>query len=195
MKLINIIITGPDLAAKISEYLDNKNIKVLSFMHCNGYSAKFNIWEFVGVTETQKVLMAFTATKEKAGAILRFVKKHYNKKNNGIMFALNGEEEMTQDVLYVAVVNSGKSEKVVEIIRKFALVGATTLEARGNGFTENELFGVEIGSGKEVVLSVMNKQMLAGVKKEVKQQFNDENTDVVSFVLPVSGFDKMHQDT
>ena len=193
MKNINILITGPDLAEKPTEHMDQKSIKVLSFVKCTGYSAKFNFWEFVGVAETQKVMLAFTAPKQKSGAIKRFVKKYYNKKNNGIMFVL-GDNEMCENVLYVAVVNSGKSEEVVEVIRKCAMVGATTLEARGNGFTENELFGVEIGSGKDVVLSVMKKESLSAVQKTVKDTFKEQNTDVVSFVLPVYGFDKLHQD-
>lgn len=193
MKNINILITGPDLAEKLTEHMDQKSIKVLSFVKCTGYSAKFNFWEFVGVAETQKVMLAFTAPKQKSGAIKRFVKKYYNKKNNGIMFVL-GDNEMCENVLYVAVVNSGKSEEVVEVIRKCAMVGATTLEARGNGFTENELFGVEIGSGKDVVLSVMKKESLSAVQKTVKDTFKEQNTDVVSFVLPVYGFDKLHQD-
>jgi hypothetical protein len=194
MKNINILITGPDLAQKLAEHMDQKSIKVLSFVKCTGFSAKFNFWEFVGVAETQKVMLAFTVSKQKSGAIKRFVKKYYNKKNNGIMFALNGDEEMGENVLYVAVVNSGKGEEIVEAIRKNAMVGATTLEARGNGFTENELFGVEIGSGKDVVLSVMKKESLSAVQKSVKNVFKEQNSDVVSFAMPVFDFDKLHQD-
>ena len=111
------------------------------------------------------------------------------------MFALQNEgDEMSENVLFVAIVNMGKSEKVIEVIRKTAMAGATVLDARGNGFETEEFFGVEIGTGKEVVLSALAKAHLPALKKAIMQEFDQENTDVVQFALPITNFSKLHQD-
>lgn len=194
MKNINIIITGDELADDLNRLFDKHKIKYLKFSKCRGFSYKFSLMEFLGVQEVKKTMLAFQTTMSKAKTISRFIRKYFNYKNNGIMFALNGEKEVGESVLYIAIVNNGKGEKVVDVIRKNAFAGATILDARGNGISTEEFFGVEIGSGKEVVLSAIPQNYQSAVENSVKNAFKDENSDVVSFVLPISNFDKLHQD-
>ena len=194
MKNINIIITGDELAEDLNKLFDKHKIKYLKFSKCRGFSCKFSVMEFLGAQDTKKTMLAFQASETKAKTISRFIRKYFNYKNNGIMFALNGESEVSENILYIAIVNSGKGEKVVDVIRKNAFAGATILDARGNGLNTEEFFGVEIGSAKEVVLSAIPQNFQSAVENSVKNEFKDENSDVVSFVLPISNFDKLHQD-
>ena len=194
MNRINIIITGDELAEKVEQRLIAHKLKFLRLTKCRGYSNKFNFWEFVGAAETKKTVLMFSAGKLKAGAISRFILKYYDYKNNGIMFAIDQEGEMKESVLYVAIVDMGKGEKVVEVIRKSAAAGATVVDARGSGENAEEFFGTPIGSGKEIVLSAIPQKHLAGLKKAVKTAFADETTDVVSFALPITDFNKLHQE-
>lgn len=194
MNRINIIITGDGLAEKIEDLLTAHEVEFLRLVKCRGFSNKNNFWEFVGVAETKKTLLAFSAGKLKASAVARFITKYYDQKNNGIMFAIDMEEEMKENVLYVAIVNMGKGEKVVDIVRDVAGAGATILDARGSGENTEEFFGTPIGSGKEVVLSAFPQIHIATVKKTVRTAFEDETTDVVSFVVPITDFNKLHQE-
>ena len=68
------------------------------------------------------------------------------------------------------------------------------MDARGNGLNTEEFFGVEIGSAKEVVISAIPQSFQSAIESGVKNAFKEENSDVVSFVLPISNFDKLHQD-
>lgn len=194
MKNLNVLITGVDLADKLNKFFDEHGFKAVEIANCVGYSQKFHFMEFIGATETKKKIVMFQTTQTQTQAIVKFILKYFNEKNNGILFSLKGEQSMTdENVLYVAIVNTGKGEKIVQCIRKKALVGATVIEGRGNGGSPEELFGVEIDSAKEIVLSVMPQKKLSAVKRAVKKDFDEENTDVVSFVLPVSDFNKLHQ--
>lgn len=193
MSRINIIITGDELAEKVEQRLIAHELKFLRITKCRGYSNKFNFWEFVGAAETKKTVLVFSASKLKARAISRFILKYYDYKNNGIMFAIE-ECEMNQSVLYVAIVNMGKGEKVVEVIRKSVGAGATVVDARGSGENAEEFFGTPIGSGKEIVLSAIPQNHLDALKKAIKTAFMEETTDVVSFALPITDFNKLHQE-
>lgn len=192
MKKINLIITGHGLADELEKYFSNKNIKCLFIPNCMGYSAKFHLPEYLGFTETKKCIIAFQSTITQTKAIKRFIIKFFDKKNNGIMFSLNGDIEMDKNLLYVAIVNSGFGEKCADIIRNSAHVGATVIDARGKGINTEELFGIQINSGKDIVFSVMPSELITGVKRKIKYAFNKVDTDVVSFVLPVSDFSKLH---
>lgn len=193
MNRINIIITGDELAAKVEEHLQAHELSFLRISKCRGYSNKFNFWEFVGTAETKKTMLMFSASRLKAGAISRFILKYYDYKNNGIMFAIE-EGEMKDSVLYISIVDMGKSEKVVDIIRKTAGAGATVVDARGSGENTEEFFGTPIGSSKEIVLSAIAKCHLDAIKKAVKDAFKEETTDVVSFAVPITDFSKLHQE-
>ncbi|MBR2052870.1 MAG: hypothetical protein IJ959_01805 [Clostridia bacterium] len=194
MNRINIIITGDELAEKLQGHLQAHELKFLRISKCRGYSNKFNFWEFVGAAETKKTMLMFSAGKLKSNAISRFILKYYDQKNNGIMFAIDQECEMKESVLYVFIVDMGKSEKVADVIRKTAGSGATVIDARGSGENAEEFFGTPIGSGKEIVLSAIAHKHLDGVKKAIKTAFMDETSDVVSFVIPITDFNKLHQE-
>ena len=111
MKNINIIITGDELAEDLNKLFDKHKIKYLKFSKCRGFSCKFSVMEFLGAQDTKKTMLAFQASETKAKTISRFIRKYFNYKNNGIMFALNGESEVSENILYIAIVNSGKGEK------------------------------------------------------------------------------------
>lgn len=193
MKKINIIITEKELFEPIKQQFKKHSIQFLHIPDCLGYSNRFNFFEFLGATETKKSMLIFVATDVQGRAITRFILKNYDIKNNGISFVVEQEGTMSENVLYVCVVNMGKGEKVVKIIREVALAGATVVDARGSGINPADFFGEEIGSGKELVLSVMPRQYIAKLQKEIKHQFDEESTDVVEFVMPISNFSKLHQ--
>lgn len=192
MKKINILITNSDIAKEMEGFFEHHELKYLFFPNCKGYSSDESFFEFIGFSEKEYNILIFNATEFQTKAIERFILKNFNEKNNGIMFTIKGDGIMEENVLYVAVVNSGFGEKVMDTIRNKAHIGSSLLEARGTGKRSNELFGMPIDSGKELVLSVMPAELVAGVKRQVKKDFKDANTDVVSFILPVDDFTKMH---
>lgn len=192
MNNINIIITGRKLGQKLEKLLARRKISNILMPKCTGYPLRDNILEFMGLVEEDKTLIAYVCNEETNKVVLSYILKYHNKKNNGIMFKILEDYMETDTKLFVGIVNAGKAEKLTDIIRKECGAGATICDAVGSGANSANFLGMRINSNKEVVLSVMPAFQVAKMKKLIKDNFDDGETDVVSFVLPVAEFNKLH---
>ena len=192
-KQINLIITTEKLAKDISERFDEHKVKYYILPDSRGFSYKFQLLEYMGFADTKRIILAFGSSGTTRKKIESYILKHHNKKNNGIIFTVKEKNMKTENKLFVAIINAGKASKLVDLIREKCEVGATVIDGRGSGNKDHKLFGVSIDSNKEIVLSVMTSTKVKPLQKSIKAYFKEDNTDVVSFELPVENFSKLFQ--
>lgn len=70
-------------------------------------------------------------------------------------------------VLYI-IVNAGFASKVVEIARDLGATGATIINARGSISKPKTILGITIDTEKEIVLSVVNKEVAIKIIDKIK---------------------------
>ena len=71
--------------------------------------------------------------------------------------------------LYV-IVNAGFAPTVVDIARYLGATGATIINARGSVAKPKTILGITIDTEKEIVLSVVEKEVAEKIVEAVKQQ-------------------------
>ena len=71
--------------------------------------------------------------------------------------------------LYV-IVNAGFSQEVVEIARAVGATGATIINARGSVAKPKTILGITIDTEKEIVLSVVKKEVAIKIMSEIKEK-------------------------
>jgi nitrogen regulatory protein PII len=69
--------------------------------------------------------------------------------------------------LYI-IINAGFSSEVVEIARSLGSTGATIINARGSVAKPKTILGITIDSEKEMVLTVVEKEIAIKIMEEVK---------------------------
>ena len=188
-----MIITTEQIAEKLFDLLKSLEINYLVLPNCKGMTADSNFMEFIGFAENKRAVICFKCDKENKRVILKHILSFYNKANNGVMFTILGDDEMeTENKMFVAIINAGQGEKVADLIRKNCQSGATIFDARGGGADSNEFLGMQINSNKEIVFSVMPENFISIIKKAVKQEFENANTDLITFTLDITDFNKLH---
>ena len=87
--------------------------------------------------------------------------------------------------LYI-IVNAGFSSEVVEIARSLGSTGATIINARGSVAKPKTILGSTIDTEKEIVLSVVEKDVAFKIAEAVKEKAG-VGTDAhgLCFFLPV----------
>ncbi len=71
--------------------------------------------------------------------------------------------------LYV-IVNAGFSSEIVDIARELGAGGATILNARGSAAKPKTILGITIDTEKEIVLSVVEKDIALRIMEAVKER-------------------------
>lgn len=71
--------------------------------------------------------------------------------------------------LYV-IVNAGFASEIVDIARELGSGGATILNARGSADTPQTFLGITIDSEKEIVLSVVEREIAHKIVAAVKEK-------------------------
>lgn len=71
--------------------------------------------------------------------------------------------------LYI-IVNAGFASEVVEIARSLGSTGATIINARGSVAKPKTILGITIDTEKEIVLSVVEKDVAMKIMEKVKQE-------------------------
>ena len=71
--------------------------------------------------------------------------------------------------LYI-IVNAGFSAEVVDIARKLGSTGATIINARGSVAKPKSILGITIDSEKEIVLTVVEKDVAVKIMEQVKEK-------------------------
>lgn len=192
LKKFNIIITNDGLAKNLEETFENKGLKYTVIPKSRGYSYKFALLEYMGFADTDRTIIVFRSSETTRKRIENFIFEKYNKKNNGIMFSIGDNFMKAKNRLLVSIVNAGKANKVMDVIRITSEVGSTVIDGRGSGVADHKLFGISIDSNKEIVLTVMPSTKVTKTQKEIQKSFKDDNTDVVCFELPVENFTKLY---
>lgn len=87
--------------------------------------------------------------------------------------------------LYI-IVNAGFSSQIVDLIRDCGGGGATILNARGSFGKQKSILGITIDSEKEIILSILNKEIADNVVEMVKEKAGvGTNAHGVCYYLPV----------
>lgn len=87
--------------------------------------------------------------------------------------------------LYI-IVNAGFSSEVVKIARSLGATGATILNARGSVAKPKSILGITIDTEKEIVLSVVEKEIAIKIAEEIKEKAGaGTNAHGLCFFLPV----------
>ena len=68
------------------------------------------------------------------------------------------------------IVNAGFSDEVVEIARSLCSTGATIINARGSVAKPQTILGITIDTEKEIVLSVVEKDVAIKIVEKVKEK-------------------------
>ena len=71
--------------------------------------------------------------------------------------------------LYV-IVNAGFATEVVSIARSLGATGATIINARGSVAKPKTILGITIDTEKEIVLSVVKKEVAIKIMEKVKEK-------------------------
>ena len=71
--------------------------------------------------------------------------------------------------LYI-IVNAGFAPEVVEIARSLGSTGATIINARGSVAKPKTILGITIDTEKEIVLSVVKKDVAVKIMEQVKEK-------------------------
>lgn len=71
--------------------------------------------------------------------------------------------------LYI-IVNAGFASEVVEIARAAGSTGATIINARGSVAKPKTILGITIDTEKEIVLSVVEKDVAVKIVEQVKEK-------------------------
>ena len=87
--------------------------------------------------------------------------------------------------LYV-IVNAGYACQIVDIARENGAGGATILNARGSAAKPQTILGITIDTEKEIVLSVVEKDVAIKIMDDVKEKAGaGTNAHGLCFYLPV----------
>ncbi len=87
--------------------------------------------------------------------------------------------------LYI-IVNAGFSGEIVDIAREAGAGGATILNARGSAAKPQTILGITIDTEKEIVLSVVEKDIAVKIMKAVKEKAGvGTGAHGLCFFLPV----------
>ena len=100
--------------------------------------------------------------------------------------------ETTNDIkaLYM-VFNAGFSDEAIKIARTAGAGGATVFNARGEGATHKSLMGITIDSEKEIVLSLVSKEVAEKIMAEIKEKMGLKSpANGICFTLPVENITK-----
>ena len=71
--------------------------------------------------------------------------------------------------LYI-IVNAGFAAQVVDIARSVGSTGATIINARGSVAKPKTILGITIDTEKEIVLSVVKKEVAIKIMTEIKEK-------------------------
>ena len=87
--------------------------------------------------------------------------------------------------LYI-IINAGFSSEVVEIARSLGSTGATIINARGSVSKPKTIMGITIDSEKEIVLTVVKKEIAVKIAEEIKEKLGvGTKAHGLCFFLPV----------
>ncbi len=87
--------------------------------------------------------------------------------------------------LYI-IVNAGFSGEIVDIARELGAGGATILNARGSAAKPQTILGITIDTEKEIVLSVVEKDIAIKIMNAVKERAGvGTGAHGLCFFLPV----------
>lgn len=193
--LLNVIITTSEIGKDVENALKINGKNCLVVDNCRGVTESTGILDFLGFTATEKCMICFMSSGKTHKVLLDFLLENYNKNNNGIMFEICSDKEDSMEIknkLLVVVTKTGHSERVTTIIKEVCGSGATIIDARGSGKDYEEFMGMNINSGKEIVLSVIKKENLTKVVKQIKEAFKEEQDNLYFFDADIKNFNKLH---
>ena len=97
-------------------------------------------------------------------------------------------DAMGKKALYT-IVNVGFADEAVDIIREAGAKGATIINARGTGATHVSLLGISIDTEKEIILSVVDRDVAVAAMRLIKEKMGRTTPACgICFTMPVEQF-------
>ena len=175
-------------------------------------TAKNEILEMYGLSETEKSIFLTTATWDRAEKLIKSAKRRLmvDIPGNGIMVTLpvksvgggktlayisnnakpDGElpDMNFEHELLIVILNQSYMYDVMEAARSAGATGGTVLHAKGTGTTNAKQFlGVSLATEKEVILITVKAEDKANVMKSIAELAGPQTpAGAISFSLPVS---------
>lgn len=88
-------------------------------------------------------------------------------------------------VLYI-IANAGFATEIVNIARNNGATGATIINARGSAINPQTILGITIDPEKEIILTIVEKEIAIKIMDEVKQKAGVGTTaHGICFYMPV----------
>ena len=195
----NILIIDKSIHENFETFFEQNNI--FDILHLSAKSTSRNfLLSLLNLSETKKCVYLFNCKKQQLKLLEAFAETNLNKNSSGILISLKKEDRkmkektiktVKNDKLIVVVIRHGFVELVLNATKGFEVSGATILDGKGIGKSQDEFMGLALESQREVVLiattSEIEKQVIKTLEKELE---NNTNAKGVIFTLPIERFVK-----
>lgn len=155
----------------------------------------------LGLSEIRKEVLLMVSQRQHTLPAITHIKEtfHLEEPNRGIVFStplsnVIGTHANSVDLhetdpapaatheMFVTIVPEGESDKVIEIVRQAGGSGGTIVPAYG-AFAETvtRVFGIEINSGKDIVINLVGKHLADQIEAELVKSipFADKDTAIL----------------
>ncbi|MDL2287839.1 P-II family nitrogen regulator [Oscillospiraceae bacterium OttesenSCG-928-F05] len=200
-----LAVVDRELGREVGKAMRALGAKTATAFHARGTANK-TVLKALGLNDVARVICLSVVPKEKADALIVGIAEqfHMDKPSHGIAFmqnvsdligAVSKAEPEEGEVLkanrkyelILTIVDRGFAEEAVEAAREAGATGGTIINARGIGVHEDfSFFGVPIEPEKEIVLSLVKREITDAVIRQVEKNLKlDKPGKGICFVMPV----------
>lgn len=183
---ITTIIVKKSLEEKILKYLEMIHVRDVFITYAKGMAN--NIF-FLGDETKSCIVFSCPCTEE----LDQFLKTEIRleEKNTGIKFEFGEVKQHMKSKFeaVITIINEGYSDAVMDIARANGVTGGSIIQGKGTGDKQQSFLGMNIDSGKEVIINIVPKTIAASVVEKIAQ-YVTENKAVsgICFAFPISNF-------
>lgn len=183
---ITTIIVKKSSEAKILNFLKSIQVENIFVTYAKGMAK--NIF-YLG--DETKSCISFSC--HRTDELDKFLKLEIRleEKNTGIKFEFGEVKQQmkTKFEAVITIINEGYSDTVMEIARANGVTGGSIIQGKGTGDKQQSFLGMNIDSGKEVIINIVPKTISANVVEKIVQYVTENKTvSGICFAFPISNF-------
>lgn len=183
---ITTIIVKKSLEAKVLNFLKSIQVENIFVTYAKGMAKNI----FCLGDET-KSCISFSC--HSTNELDEFLKSEIRleEKNTGIKFEFGEVKQQmkTKFEAVITIINEGYSDTVMEIARANGVTGGSIIQGKGTGDKQQSFLGMNIDSGKEVIINIVPKTISANVVEKIVQYVTENKTvSGICFAFPISNF-------